>query len=272
MSSSNSDITVTGTAYVQNTEPIHLICNATNSIQSPRDITWFKDGELITRGALRRVMITRRQPSPRILISELKIARSNTADDGIYICRTSDLEVTVFKVNVLNTYDIVRVRLEDPVKLICNITRKTEPPDDIKWFKQGKPLSTDVNKKVYITNYRPRVTKTLISVFTVLKSNYSDTGLYICEENNKEIKRFKVDVLSPYGGTATSAGNVKREPPERHQNTSNSNNNNNNHNINSNNINNSKMDKTESSASKLFSSLTVPSLIFYTVWWNLAFS
>ncbi|XP_036363769.1 hemicentin-2 isoform X2 [Octopus sinensis] len=270
-SSTHSDITLTGTAYVQNTEPIHLICNATNSVQSPRDITWYKDGEIITRGVLRRVIITRRQVSPRTLISELKIARSNTGDDGIYVCRTSDLEVTRFKVNVLNTYDIVRVRLEDPVKLICNITRKTEPPDDILWFKQGKPLSTDVSKKVYITNYRPRVTKTLISVFTVLKSNYSDTGLYICEEGNKEIKRFKVDVIPPYGYTPTTPGNVKRVPQERHQNTSNPNNINNNH-YSNNDSHNSRTDRTESSASKIFSLLTVPALIFYTVWWNLAFS
>ena len=61
------------------------------------------------------------------------------------------------------------------------------------------PLSTDVNRKVYITNYRPSFTKTLISVFTVLKSSYNDTGLYVCEEGKREIKRFKVDVISPYG-------------------------------------------------------------------------
>lgn len=158
--------------------------------------------------------------------------------------------------------DIVRVRVEDPVKLICNITRKTEPPDDIKWYKQGIPLSTDVNRKVYITNYRPSFTKTLISVFTVLKSSYNDTGLYVCEEGKREIKRFKVDVISPYGGTVTSAGNVKREPSGRHQNSSSS----------SSNKNGNNMDKKHSSASRLFSSLTTPALILYTVWWNLAFS
>lgn len=259
---SHSDITLTGTAYVQKTEPIHLICNATHNVQSPRDITWYKDGEIITQGVMRRIVISRRQISPRTLIGELKIARSNPADSGIYICRTSDLEVTRFKVNVLNTYDIVRVRVEDPVKLICNITRKTEPPDDIKWYKQGIPLSTDVNRKVYITNYRPSFTKTLISVFTVLKSSYNDTGLYVCEEGKREIKRFKVDVISPYGGTVTSAGNVKREPSGRHQNSSSS----------SSNKNGNNMDKKHSSASRLFSSLTTPALILYTVWWNLAFS
>ncbi|CAI9731002.1 hemicentin-2 isoform X2 [Octopus vulgaris] len=197
---------------------------------------------------------------------------------GLYECQVSAQEKLIHivqlrvKDSTSSTHsDIVRVRLEDPVKLICNITRKTEPPDDILWFKQGKPLSTDVSKKVYITNYRPRVTKTLISVFTVLKSNYSDTGLYICEEGNKEIKRFKVDVIPPYGYTPTTPGNVKRVPQERHQNTSNPNNINNNH-YSNNDSHNSRTDRTESSASKIFSLLTVPALIFYTVWWNLAFS
>ena len=80
-----ANITLTDTAYVHKIEPIHLIYNATHNVQSPRDITWYKDGEIITLGVMRRIVISRRQISPRTLIGDLKIARSNPADSGIYI-------------------------------------------------------------------------------------------------------------------------------------------------------------------------------------------
>lgn len=101
-----SAVHISGTAYVENTEVIEITCNATSGGRPPRDITWFKDGEIITPDPNNdRIQIhTHIHMVARSLISKLVIERSHLEDAGIYVCRTSDLKATEFKVHVLNTY------------------------------------------------------------------------------------------------------------------------------------------------------------------------
>lgn len=91
---------------MDNTKAIEITCNATSGGRPPKEITWFKDGEIITSETNNeRIQIKSDVHTvARALISKLVIQRSHLEDAGIYVCRTSDLKATEFKVHVLNTH------------------------------------------------------------------------------------------------------------------------------------------------------------------------
>ncbi|KAK3578277.1 hypothetical protein CHS0354_010478 [Potamilus streckersoni] len=101
-----SEVRVTGGEYVTLHEKIHLTCNATGADRAPDDVDWFFEGNRIHSSSPRwrdRVEILKRKPIPgKAYISELIIRRSTMADQGSYVCRSSDLSVNSIKVHVLN--------------------------------------------------------------------------------------------------------------------------------------------------------------------------
>lgn len=102
-----SGIKLTGTEYINLDQTIHLKCNVTGSKESPDDIDWFFDGQIIRSEDKKwghKLFITKYKPEipGRSLISELRILRALLKDQGNYVCRSSNGDATGIKVNVLN--------------------------------------------------------------------------------------------------------------------------------------------------------------------------
>lgn len=96
-----SDISLTGTTFVNVGDPVFLICNVSGGDYIPEDIDWFKDGNEIKSDAV-RVKITKRQSvTSRSITSQLLIKHSYMSDAGNYICRSS-MDITSLSVQVLN--------------------------------------------------------------------------------------------------------------------------------------------------------------------------
>ena len=100
-----SELTITGTEYVNQYSDIHLKCNATGVDRAPDDIDWFFNGNKIHTTHPRwygRIEMLKQKPIPgRSYISELVIHLSTMDDQGNYVCRSSDLSANNMKVHVL---------------------------------------------------------------------------------------------------------------------------------------------------------------------------
>lgn len=84
-------------------EKIFLICNATAQDQPPDDLDWFRDGEKLQTSESKGVYIRKSYTlSTGTIFSTLEIKNARLKDAGFYVCRTSSLDVTSFRVNVLN--------------------------------------------------------------------------------------------------------------------------------------------------------------------------
>ncbi|KAL3866484.1 hypothetical protein ACJMK2_043778 [Sinanodonta woodiana] len=102
-SQDNPSIIITGTLHVDKGQPINLACNATGATTPPDHIDWFKDGIKVTTDSRRKIDIHKRYSlNTRTITSNLTIKHSDMPDTGTYVCRTSDLQVTSVKVNILN--------------------------------------------------------------------------------------------------------------------------------------------------------------------------
>lgn len=103
---SKSELTITGTQFVNMGSPIHLICNATGSSRAPEAVDWFFEGNSIHPSNPRwrgRVEILKHSSfEGKYYISELIVDKSRMDDKGHFVCRSSDLTVSSIKVHVLN--------------------------------------------------------------------------------------------------------------------------------------------------------------------------
>lgn len=101
-----SELTITGTQYVNQYSDIHLVCNATGVERAPEDVDWFFNGNRIHMSHPHwygRIEIAKHRPVPgRSYISELIIHLSTMEDQGNYVCRSSDLNVNSMNVHILN--------------------------------------------------------------------------------------------------------------------------------------------------------------------------
>ena len=101
-----ADLKMKGTKYVNMGSQIHLMCNASGLSRAPEEIDWFFEGNRIHASNPQwkgRVEILKHTSIPgRFYISELLIEQSSMADQGSYVCRSSDLKINSMKVHVLN--------------------------------------------------------------------------------------------------------------------------------------------------------------------------
>ncbi|XP_076444187.1 zwei Ig domain protein zig-8-like [Babylonia areolata] len=105
------NIQITGADFVDEGEKIELLCNATAKDQPPEDLDWFREGNRLQtsehKGVYIRKFVTL---ATGTIVSILEIKHAQLSDAGVYVCRTSSLDVTSFRVNVLNgdTYNVKR--------------------------------------------------------------------------------------------------------------------------------------------------------------------
>ena len=80
-----------------------LQCNATGEYYPPDEMDWFRNGERLSSQRHRGVRISKQYSiSKRTFTSVLVINRASMDDDGTYVCRSSNMQITSTKVHVLN--------------------------------------------------------------------------------------------------------------------------------------------------------------------------
>lgn len=83
---------------------IYLICNATGKEHSPDDLDWFKNGNKLTTEFARKIYIRKFVSlTTKTIVSILEIKNAKLSDAGMYVCRTSDLQITSRRINVLKS-------------------------------------------------------------------------------------------------------------------------------------------------------------------------
>ena len=97
------EIQITAEQYVERGEPIQLQCNATGEYYPPDEMDWFRNGERLTTRRQSGMKITKQfSILKRTFSSVLSINRATMDDDGTYVCRSSNMQITSTKVHVLN--------------------------------------------------------------------------------------------------------------------------------------------------------------------------
>ncbi|KAH3833734.1 hypothetical protein DPMN_107049 [Dreissena polymorpha] len=97
------EIRITETQYVERGDRVVLECNATGEHYAPDDMDWFRNGQKLTSLSEKGLKITKHYSLPqRTFTSVLVIARARKEDDGTYVCRSSNTQITSTKVIVLN--------------------------------------------------------------------------------------------------------------------------------------------------------------------------
>ncbi|XP_041363298.1 lachesin-like isoform X2 [Gigantopelta aegis] len=128
-------IKIKGAKYVEKGMNVRLTCNATGAVHPPDEIDWFKNGDKLETNYARKVYIQKRVSlTTRTILSILEIKNAKMTDAGLYICRTSDLQIKSRRVNVLNAETV-------------NVKRGTEhESENASGFKDGHALKA-VNGK-----------------------------------------------------------------------------------------------------------------------------
>lgn len=96
------EINITEPQFVERGEPIILQCNATGESYPPDEMDWFRNGEVLASDSKSGIHISKQYSiSKRKFTSVLKIDRADMDDDGTYVCRSSNMQITSTKVTVL---------------------------------------------------------------------------------------------------------------------------------------------------------------------------
>ncbi|KAK0070174.1 peroxidasin isoform X2, partial [Biomphalaria pfeifferi] len=97
------NIHISGTSFVDENNPIELVCNATSEDYPIEDVDWFRDGNALVTDESRGLYIHKKVSlSTDTIYSTLEIKHARLKDQGVYVCRTSNYDVTSIHVNVLN--------------------------------------------------------------------------------------------------------------------------------------------------------------------------
>ena len=108
-------VSMTGTKFVTKGETIRLHCNASGSYLAPQDIDWFHDGNKLLQSHKNHVRIRTRQ-TLRQLFGVLEIHHSRLSDAGIYVCRSTDLELAHIQVHVLDGMSFLQSDILGPFR------------------------------------------------------------------------------------------------------------------------------------------------------------
>ncbi|CAG5134035.1 unnamed protein product, partial [Candidula unifasciata] len=97
------DIKIAGTSFVEKDDQIHLICNATGLEHPPDYLDWFLNGNKLSMKNNNKISIREFVSiTSRTIVSILEINDAQLSDSGMYVCRTSNLQIESMRVTVLN--------------------------------------------------------------------------------------------------------------------------------------------------------------------------
>jgi hypothetical protein len=71
---------------------------------------------------------------------------------------------------------------KEPIRIGCVAISQGALFDGIEWFKDGKPLSTEKDPRINITNVPVDKTYTNV-ILTIVNTTSNDSGLYTCDAN-----------------------------------------------------------------------------------------
>ncbi|CAL1543164.1 unnamed protein product, partial [Lymnaea stagnalis] len=94
-------IQIIGSQYVEKESDILLTCNATGLEHAPEDLDWFFNGNKL-QGSRRLSIKKQLSITSRSISGVLEIRGAQLDDSGLYVCRTSNLQIESLRVTVLN--------------------------------------------------------------------------------------------------------------------------------------------------------------------------
>ncbi|CAG5121056.1 unnamed protein product, partial [Candidula unifasciata] len=96
-------IQISGSNYVDEGDRIYLVCNASSQEYPPEDIDWFRNGNTLSTDNNRGMQIHKYVSiNTGTIVSTLEIKHAKLSDNGVYVCRTSNKDVTSSQIYVLN--------------------------------------------------------------------------------------------------------------------------------------------------------------------------
>ena len=99
----NPEISITDIQYAERGAKVIIQCNATGLDYPPDEMDWFRNGRHITSQPDQGLEITKQYSlATRKFTSTLVMSRAGPEDDGTYVCRTSDMQITSTRVIMLN--------------------------------------------------------------------------------------------------------------------------------------------------------------------------
>lgn len=100
------EVLLSGTEYVYQFGEINILCNASGSERAPEYVEWFFNGNKVHTSHPHwygRTELLNSRPIPgNNYYSELIIQHSTDADQGKYVCQSSDLAINSITVHILN--------------------------------------------------------------------------------------------------------------------------------------------------------------------------
>ncbi|XP_069138686.1 protein amalgam-like isoform X3 [Argopecten irradians] len=83
-----------------------------------------------------------------------------------------------------------------PIRLTCNATGSTRPPELIDWFQEGRKIKSNSMGGISISKYMRQETNTLYSELVIRHSDQVDSGTYICRSSDDKITSHDLLVLN----------------------------------------------------------------------------
>lgn len=97
---------------------------------------------------------------------------------------------------VINISGLLHVDKGQSIKLLCNATGTSAPPDVIDWFKDGLQLQSNEKKLVSIKKKFSYPDKTMTSELEIQNAQMSDKGTYTCRTSDLQVTSVNVNVLN----------------------------------------------------------------------------
>nr|XP_034985706.1 obscurin-like [Zootoca vivipara] len=155
--------------------------------QAKTEVKWFKDGKRITSS--KKFKVEAEGKTRRLIVQQVE-----KEDAGEYTCEAGNQKLA-FKLNVPEVADIfakkekvqkeVKAVLKESTALVCEVaTSDTQ----VKWYKDGKPLSTSKKIKVVSDGTSRKL------VLEQVEKN--DAGNYTCEASGQKLI-FKIEAVEP---------------------------------------------------------------------------
>ncbi|XP_060561026.1 roundabout homolog 2-like isoform X2 [Ruditapes philippinarum] len=124
---------------------------------------------------------------------ECQISTSDKMKRRVYL---NVLDDDTFRKPVINISGLFHVDKGQSIKLLCNATGTSAPPDIIDWYKDGIQLQSNEKKMVTITKKFSYATRKMSSELEIKNAKMSDKGTYTCRTSDLQVTSVNVNILN----------------------------------------------------------------------------